>query len=97
MLEGCQDVVQRELGRDKDTQLLDETNHFNKAQSKCFVVVEYHYSRPPAPSWNNNISMCDVNENVKRADFSESHCIDYKNASLSRDEVVNATYPMEGL
>jgi len=66
-------------GRDKDTQLLDETNHFNKAQSKCFVVVECHYSRPPAPSWNNNISMWDVNENVKYADFSESHYIDFRN------------------
>ncbi len=75
-------------GRDKDTQLLDETNHFNKAQSKCFVVVEYHYSRPPAPSWNNSISMWDVNENVKYADYSESHYIDYKRASLSQDEVV---------
>jgi hypothetical protein len=28
--------------RDKDTILLDETNHYNSKMNKCFVEVEYH-------------------------------------------------------
>src|ERR1700682_3437330 len=29
--------------RDRDTILLDFSNHYNKKENKCFIFVEYHY------------------------------------------------------
>lgn len=31
-------------GRDKDTILLNFTNHYDKNLNKCFILVEYHYN-----------------------------------------------------
>jgi len=60
---------------DKDTTLLDETNHYNRKMNKCFVVVEYHYTAGSGPTWYNDITMWDVYENLKYATFSEGHII----------------------
>jgi hypothetical protein len=30
--------------RDKDTILLDHTNHYNKRSNQCFILVEYHFT-----------------------------------------------------
>jgi hypothetical protein len=38
VLERRQELVQRELA--KDTILLTFTNHYSRAQNKCFIVVE---------------------------------------------------------
>ncbi len=37
-------MVQRtvESGSDKNTLLLDYTNHYNKGMTKCFIQVEWH-------------------------------------------------------
>lgn len=64
--------------RDKDTILLDETNHYNSKMNKCFVEVEYHANEQNKLafilwSWHNNITLWDVFENSKYADFLESH------------------------
>jgi hypothetical protein len=58
--------------RDKTTTLLDYTNHYNKSRSKCFILVEYHYSLE-AGNWVNDLSLWDVYENSKHAQFTEQH------------------------
>jgi hypothetical protein len=63
---------------DQDTALLDYTNHYNKTMNKCFISVEYHYNfSKNDPSWMNDISLWDVNENSKYGDFSEEHRISF--------------------
>jgi hypothetical protein len=60
--------------RDKTTTLLDFTNHYNKEMNKCFIMVEYHYSLGnDNVTWMNDMSMWDIYENEKYAQFSESH------------------------
>jgi hypothetical protein len=59
--------------RDKDTILLTETNHYNKRLNKCFVLVEYHFNYQGQGAWVNDMSMWDVQENSKYADFMEFH------------------------
>lgn len=60
---------------DKDTIILDFENHYNKAQNKCFELVEYHYNFGPNGSWINHMSLWDVYENTKYGDFAESTTI----------------------
>jgi hypothetical protein len=59
--------------RDKDTVLLDYSNHYNKAQNKCFFSVEYHFHSGQDGSWTNDMSLWDVYENVKYGFFFETH------------------------
>jgi hypothetical protein len=74
--------------RDKDTVLLTFTDHYNKAQNKCFIFVEYHYRQDQkSGSWTNDITLTDVYENVKYAEFGESHLLFYKPTVHSTDEV----------
>jgi hypothetical protein len=61
------------FSRDKDTLLLDYSNHYNKAQNKCFISVEYHFQSGAGGSWTNDISLWDVYENVKYGFFFETH------------------------
>jgi hypothetical protein len=61
--------------RDKDTVLLDYSNHYNKAQNKCFIYVEYHFHTGTDASWINDISLWDVYENVKYGFFFETHTV----------------------
>src|SRR5262249_34995184 len=60
---------------DKDTLLLTPTNHYNKAQNKCFVLVEWHYQlgNKKSMSWQNDIMLWDVVQGEKVADFSQNH------------------------
>lgn len=64
-------------GSDKDTILLDYTNHYNKAMNKCFINVEFHYHSGARWSWANNMSMWDVYENLKYAEFIENHAVGF--------------------
>jgi len=73
------------------TTLLNETHHFNKAQNKCFIVVEYHSDQSPSPSWMNDISLWDVIENTQFATFVESHFIDYK-LNINKDTIVTCEF-----
>src|SRR5216684_2556462 len=59
--------------RDKNTILLDYSNHYNKAMNKCFLSVEYHFHSGTDASWVNDISLWDVYENVKYGFFFETH------------------------
>src|SRR5947207_14641231 len=57
--------------RDKNTILLDYTNHYHKAANKCYILVEYHYSwGDKSGSWVNDIMLYDVYENSKEENFS---------------------------
>jgi hypothetical protein len=73
--------------RDKNTILLDYSNHYNKAMNKCFIAVEYHYYSGENGSWINNIALWDVYENVKYGLFFEDHTIFLKPAYHSEDAV----------
>jgi hypothetical protein len=53
---------------DKDTILLTYTNHYNKSQNKCFILVEYHYNMF-VNTWTNHMTLWDVYENEKYGDF----------------------------
>ena len=59
--------------RDKDTILLDFSNHYNKSQNKCFIYVVFHYTSGPAGSWTNSRGLWDVYENTRYAKFGENH------------------------
>ncbi len=59
---------------DKDTLLLDFTNHYHKGLNKCFVLVEYHYSYGDGEgSWMKDLVLYDVYENAKYGSFNELH------------------------
>jgi hypothetical protein len=59
---------------DKDTILLTFTNHYNRVQNKCFILVEYHYSfEKGTTSWANHMTLWDAYENLKYGEFSERH------------------------
>lgn len=75
--------------RDKNTVLLDYTNHYNKAQNKCFELVEYHYNLADGPSWVGDIILWDVYENTKYGDVSVMHMISFKSAASTTESVSN--------
>jgi hypothetical protein len=78
--------------REKGTIFLDYSNHYNKASNKCFVLSEYHYNSdfggPGAESWTNVMTLMDVYENVKYANFSENHITHFKPTINVGDEVI---------
>lgn len=76
---------------DKGTKLLDFTNHYNKKENKCFIVVEYHYNsdlNPYGTSWTNDLSLWDIYENSQFGDFDENHYTDNVPKFNIRKEVV---------
>jgi hypothetical protein len=72
----------------KNAILLTYTNHYNKAQNKCFILVEYHYSFDKSNSWVNNMSLWDVYENAQYGKFSENHMIILGPNSQTRELVL---------
>jgi hypothetical protein len=75
-------------GRDKDTLLLTYSNHYNKSQNKCFVVVEYHH-RYDKQWWANMITLWDVYENSKYGSISINHYTDFKPKFQTREELLD--------
>ena len=75
--------------RDKDTLLLDFTNHYNKELNKCFLVVEYHYRLGLEGTWVNDVELYDVYENSKVGTFGEDHIVSKKPAFETRDVMVD--------
>lgn len=73
--------------RDKDTMLLDFTNHYNKKSNTCFILVEYHFGSGDGSAWYNNMTLWNVYENQKYADFTEFHQIFAKGGILPTDSV----------
>jgi hypothetical protein len=56
--------------RDKNTILLDYTNHYHRASNKCYILVEYHYSwGDKSGSWVNDMILYDVYENSQSREF----------------------------
>ena len=78
--------------RDKDTVLLDFTNHYNAKLNKCFILVEFHYNStlagPGGSSWTNDMALTDVYENAKYADFAENHVTNWKPNLNTTQEVI---------
>ena len=78
--------------RDKDTILLDFSNHYNKKENKCFIFVEYHYNSafagPGATVWTNHMSLWDVYENTKYSEFAETHTTVFKPTVSTSEEVI---------
>ncbi len=79
--------------RDKDTILLDFTNHYNKKLNKCFVLVEYHYNSNFAgnggSSWTNDMEISDVYENAKYGRFGENHYTYWKPTASTSSQVIS--------
>src|SRR5271169_2599529 len=79
--------------RDKDTVLLDFSNHYNKSGNKCFIFIEYHYNSevavPGGNSWTNHMSLWNVYENIKYGEVDENHKTYYKPKFDSSDEVIS--------
>jgi hypothetical protein len=82
--------------RDKDTILLDYSSHYNRAQNKCFVLVEFHYTLDKSGSWTGDMMLWDVYENTKYGNFTENHMISFNPtvrpdfSSWNLEERVNA-------
>lgn len=66
--------------RDKDTLLLDFSNHYNKSSNSCMIFVEYHF-RSGADGCFNDMSLWNVYENSKYGQFVESYVINNKGPS----------------
>jgi hypothetical protein len=64
--------------RDKDTILLDYTNHYNKKSNQCFILVEYHYHLDKNGSWVNDMTLYDVFENAKYGSMNKNTMIYFK-------------------
>ena len=60
---------------DKNTALLTYINHYNKAQNKCYIWVEYHYTSDKNGSWYKDLQLTDVYENSTFGNFAEAHLV----------------------
>jgi hypothetical protein len=70
----------RTWSRDKDTVLLDYSNHYNKALGKCFILVEWHYNSHTVfngSAWFGVVQIHDVFENNRYAEISERHAVTF--------------------
>jgi hypothetical protein len=78
--------------RDKDTVLLDFSNHYNKKGNKCFIFVEYHYNNrfvgQGGTGWTNHMSLWDIYENSKYGEFVENHYTYFKPTITTSDQLV---------
>ena len=76
--------------RDKNTVLLDFTNHYNAEHNKCFILVEYHYKTLllDASEWTNDVTLMDVYENAKYGEFAVNHFTNFKTTITNTDEVI---------
>jgi hypothetical protein len=63
-------------GRDKDDIFLDFNNHYDKVSNQCFIWVMDNRKVGTGNSWSKSMSLWDVFENWKYADFLESHMLD---------------------
>jgi len=76
----------------KDTVLLDFRNHYNKAENKCFIAVEWHYNTPSgivnSEEWINEMTLWNVYENRKYGSFIDDHFIALKSEAGNRESVV---------
>jgi hypothetical protein len=79
-------------GQEKDTILLDFTNHYNGKLNKCFILGEHHFNSHLAgtngDSWSNMMSLFDVYENSKYAEFGENHYTYFKPQIHNTEEVI---------
>jgi hypothetical protein len=77
---------------DKDTILLNYTNHYNAKLNKCFVLVEDHYNShfagPGDDSWTNDIDLTDVYERSTYAHFAKKHYTHRKPDLNTQEEVI---------
>jgi hypothetical protein len=63
--------------RDKDTMMLDFSNHYNTASNQCLILIEYHFSNRSGRSWLNNMSLYNVYENARYGNYLEEHVIGF--------------------
>src|SRR5579863_4797983 len=64
-----------DFSSDTDTMLMNFSDHYNKKQNKCFLLVkldEDNSALRPG-SWRSQIMLWDIHENVQYGDFIESY------------------------
>jgi outer membrane murein-binding lipoprotein Lpp len=76
---------------DKDTILLNQTNHYNRSMNKCFISVEYHFSTSSV-SWSNAMSLWDVQENSQYAEYREGHWNSWVGDKLQSSDRLDECY-----
>jgi hypothetical protein len=57
--------------RDKDTTLLDFSNHYHVPSNQCYIFVEYHWRQGAGDSWMNSIALWNVYENNRVGSYIE--------------------------
>jgi hypothetical protein len=67
------DWFARAFESDKDTTLLEYTNHYNISRNKCFASVNWNYHLGNTNSFNKLIFVYDVYENARVGEYSEYH------------------------
>jgi hypothetical protein len=67
--------------------LLDYSNHYNKAQNKCYIFIEHHFNSLTGAGWENGMSLWDVQKNLKYAEYLSHHFIDKSNDSKAAEDV----------
>jgi hypothetical protein len=73
--------------RDKDTMMLDFSNHYNSASNQCLIFIEYHFSNRSGRSWLNNMSLYNVYENARYGNYLEQHVIGFDHDD-PKDELI---------
>ena len=85
--------IENYLPKDKETILVDFSDHYDKKNNKCFILVERHYESnlagPNGTSWTNHISLYDVYENSEYGEFAENHYTYWKPKLNTSEEVIS--------
>lgn len=72
---------------DKNTKLLQFTNHYNKTLNECLILVERHYS-VDKNAWTNDTTLWNVYENDKYGSFAANTTTYFKPEFHTETEVI---------
>jgi hypothetical protein len=82
--------VNEKFGGDKDTIMLDFTNHYNVAENKCFVMAEWHYRIAAGhDDWQNDEFLYNVYENEKVGQFAKLTSMYFLGKEYKTNESIN--------
>jgi len=71
---------------EKDTILLDYTNHYSKKLNKCFIRVVHNYSLSKS-FWMSDVVFYDVYENVNYGQITETNTISFAPAYKDEEKI----------
>ena len=68
---------------DKDTMLLDHTNHYNVARNQCFVTVVYNFNGLVQLQWLGTLQLYDVYSNELYGAVTEDHTFENNKSNVT--------------